>query len=314
MQFRTGTAAILALAIAMPVQAQTNNLPQLPPGGLDALKAVEQKCHELARPYMGGMLAGKISLLDEDGTQAMLANETYPSAAEAALLRGYLVALRKCEALQHEFIQANAPWDLPTADFIARNEGPIYEALASRKITFGVANRRLYDVAATASAIRKKNWPQVATAQIDNARTAAARAALKQVDAHCVAQLAPFNNGVLQGKTPLGGEAISPVMLAYDAVPNDAEVEALVQLLAVRKSCWADLYDYIRTYAPPSLARLQAEEAGERAVFEALIARKLSFAQANRQFAAVRNASIQQARSENRGVAAPDDLTPLFGN
>jgi hypothetical protein len=291
MRMRIVAGVGLLLLLAVPAQAQNRTLPRLPPGAVERMKEIEKRCDDLNAPYKGGMLSGKIAFTGESTTQAMMANETYPSRAEAAQLRGYMVAMLKCEALQHEFIAANAPWDLAAADYIARNEKPVYEALAARKITYGLANRRFYDIAAIAHEARQKGWPQVAQAQIDDARSAAQRAAKADIDARCRARFAPLHNGILQGKIAFGGEDISPAMLVYDNVPNDAEAESLRQLLAARDACWAELIAFARQYGAAWLAQSQDEQAAEHRVFEDMIARKITFAEGNRRLGTIRAAA-----------------------
>jgi hypothetical protein len=311
---RTGTVAamMLALLCAGPAQAQTQRrvLPQLPPGAVEKIKEIEARCDDLNAPYKGGMLSGKIAFVGETTTQAMMANETVPTAPEARQLRGYMVAMRKCETLQHEFIAANAPWDLSAADYIASNQQPVYEALAARKITYGVANRRLYDIAATAHEMREKNWPQVAQTQIDDARSAALRAAKQDVDARCRARFVPFHNSILQGKIAFGGEEISPAMRIYEAIPNEAEAGMLRQLLAARDACWSDLIAFARQYDTPWLAQSQAEQAAEHLVFEDLIAGKISFAEGNRRLAAIRAQAERPAARVDTPDAASTYLRP----
>lgn len=321
MKFSLGMAALVALGVTLagPALAQTR-FPQLPPEAAAAYRDVKAKCHDLAEPYLGGMLNGKITLDDENITQAMLANDSYPTGAEAVVLRGYVEALDKCEALQYAFLQKYAPWDLANADFIAQNERPVFVDLMNRKITYGLANRRLYDVAATASARRKASWPKVASQQAQDQREAPAKAALNEVGRKCLDLLAPFRNGILDGKTPIDAAPITPAMLAYNVVPDDAEAVALGNLITVRQQCWSLLQRFAQTYyRPPYLSVYSALAESERAILSTLAAKQTTFAEANRKLAALKQEggarikaldqqTIRQQAEGGAGVPSEQDV------
>ena len=65
----------------------------------------------------------------------------------------------------------------------------------------------------------------------------------------------------------------------------------LRQLLAARDACWTELIAFARQYGAAWLAQSQDEQAAEHGVFEDLIARKISFAEANRRLGTIRAAA-----------------------
>ncbi len=301
--FAVPALAALSLLLAAPALAQTQNAsPSQEP--LAAYQQMKAKCHDLAEPYLGGMLSGKIALESDAITPAMMANDAYPTAPEAVVLHGFIDAMARCEILEREFAQKWLSWDLANIDYLITNEKPVYDALANKKITYGLANRRLYDIATAVGARRRATGPQQLSQAQQNLRNAPANAALKEVGSKCLERLATFRNGLLDGKTPIDARPPTPAMLAYNVAPNDAEAQALGRLVAARQQCWNDLDDWAQVYAPYNLAMYKYQAGTEHAIFDALIAKQMTFAQANRNFAALKNQTAAQAKTIGEQQAA----------
>ena len=206
MKFSLGMAALVALGVTLagrPWRKRTACRPRRRP----PMTTPSSKCKDLAAPFKNGMLSGKFPFPDENVTQQMLTNENYPTAAEAVVLHGYVEASNRCENIQRAFIVKYMPFDLKDAMFIYDAEQPVLNALMARKITYGKAARDIYNIESEGQARRARDWPQAAQAQARAKQNAAAKAALQQVNRKCLDLIAPFRNGVLDGKIPLGDDA-----------------------------------------------------------------------------------------------------------
>ncbi len=306
------TLALTQAGLAAPLAP--SQMPKLAPGGLAALKLVNAACHELDAPFVGGMLDGKIAFYDQPPTREMLSNDKYPSAPEAVMLRQYFAAVSKCEARQLEFLKTYAPWDLPTANFLADSEKPVYIALTLRQITFGTANRNLANIMAEATARQQKNWPKIAAAQaargaVSTPLPAGIEAAYREMNRQCDAAIAPFRTGILSGKIPMGSHQISPAMLADQSSPTDEEVAALSRYVGARQLCDAYQSRYMEAYKPWLKPVLDTIIERRQPVFAALIAKTLTYAEANRKFSDIEAeadaaAKAAQAASASSGSAS----------
>ena len=317
---------IFALAIATLALTQAGSaaplspsqMPKLAPGGLEALKQVTAECRDLDAPFKGGMLDGKIAFYDQPPTREMLSSDKYPSAPEAVMLRQYFAAVSKCERRQLEFLKTYAPWDLPTANFLADSEKPVYIALTLRQISFGTANRNLANIMAEATAMQQKNWPKIAAAQaaqggVSVPLPAGIEAAYQKMNRQCDATIAPFRTGILNGKIPMGTHQITPAMLADESLPTSDEVAALTRYVGGRQLCDAYQSRYIQAYKPWLKPVIDAMIEKQQPVFAALIAGMLTYAQANRKFSEIEAeadtaAEAAQAATAS-GASAPDMQT-----
>ena len=309
--FALAAFAALGAALASPAWSQSPTQPLLAPGFKTTYDQVKQQCHELEAPYKGGMLSGKIPIDDEDITAPMMANETYPTEAEAVVLRGFLGAFSKCEDFQRAFIEKYAPWDLPNANFIADGQKPIYLSLMSKEITYGLANRNLNNIQTEATARRKATWP--AGMQSANLQ-AEIGAAYQAVVVQCDGLYAPFRSGILMGKVPLSNRVqITPQMLMNHAIPDDAEVAQLKSLAVATDQCMALMVAFARTYVPKYMPVLDMERQQMVPVFAGLIAKRMSFGEADqklydagKQISARSKALVAENKRQDTVMAATD--------
>ncbi|MEO7054160.1 MAG: hypothetical protein ABI191_04230, partial [Rhizomicrobium sp.] len=300
-------------AAAQPAPSQTSSqAPILATGFAGAFDEAKRKCHDLAAPYKGSMLEGKISVNDEDTSAAMMANETYPTAQEAVVLRGFIAAFEKCEAVQIAFIKQYAAWDLPNAQYILDTQKPVYLALMARQITYGMANRNINHVQEEVSARRKAMWPKE---MLDKkALDTEFRNALKTVTAKCDALYAPLKSGILKGRIAFDREEMStPQMQADKSMPSDGEAIELRKLVTVTRQCVDMNKEFIRTYAPQYVPVVEREEELRMAIYLALAGQRISYGDANRKLeetktevAALQKTAAADYRSRREAEKAAD--------
>ncbi len=319
MKIFTSILAIASLALTQAGAAATlsaSRMPKLAPGGLEALKQVTAECRDLDAPFKGGMLDGKIAFYDQPPTRAMLSNDKYPSAAQAVMLRQYFAAVSKCEKRQLGFLKTYAPWDLPTANFLADSEKPVYIALTLRQISFGTANRNLANIMAEATARQQKNWPKIAAAQaaqggVSVPLPAGIVAAYREMNRQCDAAIAPFRTGILSGKIPMGSDQISQAMLADQSLPTDEEIAALRRYVGARQLCGAYQSRYLQAYKPWLKPVMDTMIEKRQPVFAALIAKTLTYAQANRKFSDIEaeaDAAAKAAQAATASAVSASDM------
>jgi hypothetical protein len=267
--------------------AQSIVMPRMPPGAIPAFNLVRTQCQELTATYKGGMLSGKISVGEEPVTEAMKAITAYPTDAEAVVLRGYLGAVKKCAELQMEFLKTYAPWDMPSANILNDGQQPVYFSLMSKQITYGMANRNLVKAAAEAKQWQDENWPKIAAAQGGGVNPLdEVKAAQKKVAAQCDALYAPLKAGPLNGKMAVTrADPTTPQMLMNHDKPNDAEMVAVKALQAAVEQCDAATLEVDKNYAPAEyLPEFKRQHERLQAVFADLIAKRLTFGEANQKF------------------------------
>jgi hypothetical protein len=312
MKLLTSLFAITTLALTQAGTAaplSPSQMPKLAPGGIEALKQVNAACHELDAPFIGGMLDGKIAFYDQPPTREMLSDDEYPSAAQAVMLRQYFAAVSKCETRQLDFLKTYAPWDLPTANFLADSEKPVYIALTLRQITFGTANRNLANIQAEATARQQKTWPKIAAAQAAQGGPsvplpAGIEAAYREMNRQCDAVIAPFRTGILNGKIPMGSNQISPAMLADQSLPADEEIAALTRYVGARQLCDAYQSRYLQAYKPWLKPVMDTMIEKQQPVFAALIAKTLTYAEANRKFSDIETEADRAAKAAQAATAS----------
>jgi len=278
--FSTLGAFLAAPAGAQPAQASPK-APILAPGFSGAFDDAKRKCHEFAQPYKGSMLEGKISVDDEDTSAAMMANESYPTAQEAVVLRGFIAAFEKCEAVQLAFIKQYAAWDLPNVQYILDTQKPVYLALMARQITYGMANRNINHVQEEVLARRKAMQPKE---MLDRkALDAEFRSALTAVVAKCNAQYAPLKSGILKNRIAFDrDETSTPQMQADKSMPSSGEAVELRKLVTATRQCGEVYKEFVRTYAPQYVPVTEREQELRMAVYLALADQRISYGEANR--------------------------------
>lgn len=296
--------SMLGACLAGPAMAQSapqtpSQTPILAQGFSGAFEDAKRQCHDLVRPYKGGMLEGRIPVDDGEITAAMMANESYPSAQEAVALRGFIAAFEKCEAIQLAFIKQYAAWDLPNVQYLLDVQRPAYLALMARQITYGMANRNINHAGEEVAARRNAMAPKE---MLDRkALDAEFRGALTAVVGKCGTLYAPLKDGVLKGRIAFDrDEKSTPQMQADKSLPTDGETVELRKLVTATRQCQDVYKEFIRTYAPQYVPVVEREEALRMAVYLALAGQRISYGEANRRLedSKVEVAALQKAASD----------------
>ena len=107
---------------------------------------------------------------------------------------------------------------------------------------------------------------------------------------------------------------VTPAMLAYNATASDAEAAALSSLIGARQACLTEEVHFAQAYLPWFQPIVEFGVATEISIYKALIARRSTFAEAGRQFAALTaeiSARTKAAREEQaRQPARPGAGVP----
>jgi hypothetical protein len=298
---RIGAAAIIGLGMVLAcdaapagaqteTQTQTQTLAQSPIASVakNAFLTAKARCATFVAAYRGGVLDGKIVLLDEPLTDAMKANDAIPSESEAVILRGYMAADARCAALEIAFARDYMPWDVPTEEYARAAQVPIYEALAARQISWGKANRELDNVA-----VHTKELRGLALPKGDNG--GALTVAQEDARRKCQAIYAAVPDPTMGGKL-LTGQALTSAALAIRERPSAAEAATVKAVRAAHDACGQLNIEVTKTYIPWYLPVIREEQAMDDDVYAALANSRISYGEANRRFADIAKRVSEDAR------------------
>ena len=286
-----------------------------------AQQDARQKCQVIYAAVPDRSLGGKL-VSGGQSTPAMLANRDRPTEAEAETVRAVRAAHDACAKLDLEVTRTYIPWYLSVRQKELELDDDVFTALADRRISFGEANQRFQDIAnrinqdarkrveelagsktttapaaQTASAAPPNNAAQPAGAAPAQKPANAAVAAYQEVGRRCQDLFAPFRTGPLSGKLRIAHDKASAAMLSDTSIPSEADAALLSDYASAFSLCEANESRFTAQYMPWFAPVHERQVTKAHAVFDALIARKSSFGEANRKLVAIDEDSIADAKA-----------------
>ena len=287
-----------------------------------AQQEARQKCQAIfaavSDPTVGGKLASGQAL-----TETALANRDRPSEAEAATVRSIRAAHDACGRLNIEVTRTYIPWYLPVMEEEQELDDDVYSALANRRISFGEANQRFRDIAirigndakkrvealsgqsmaaaqtrapaqASAAPAQLASGASGATAQGAAKPLTAGQIAFQEADRRCKDAIAPFRAGPIAGKIRMTHENVTQAMLDNNDTPTEQEASVLSDFVGAHTFCQALETRFIDQYMSFMVPVHDKQVQRERPVFDALIARKSTYGEANRKLKEIEQDAIAE--------------------
>lgn len=286
-----------------------------------AQQQATQQCQAIYAAVPDRNLGGKL-VAGNALTAEALSNRNRPSEAEAMTVRSVRVAHDACAKLNEGVIKNYMPWYLPVLVKEREADDDVFEALADRRISFGEANQRLRDIADRTSqdgqklmrdlaAKARPATPPVSAQSAPPQQTASsssaaakpqtpAQAAFLEASRRCAEAIAPFKTGPLAGKIRMSHEKVTDALMAVAEMPSETEAALLSDFVGAHTLCQAYEARFIAAYMPWFTPVHDRQVEGDRQVFDALIARKLTYGEANRRFRQIE----QDAMAESDKIVA----------
>ena len=256
----------------------------------------------------------------------MLVYDQIPSDAEAEALGRLMAVKLLCWSERSDWAHIYAPGLPPVFAALANSERAILSELIAKRMTFAQANSQLAAVTkegeARVGAILHNQIDQSAAnspalSEADIAK-APAQKAYQLVMQKCNSLRAPFQDGILKGKFPVSANSVTPDMLMIHDVPSDAEVGALISYVGAADQCYLYVTAFARAHQSWYLPVLEFQQEQDKSVFTALIARKITFGEANQKFydigkAVTARAKAAQAQNANQAPSEAD-IAGALGN
>lgn len=121
------------------------------------------------------------------------------------------------------------------------------------------------------------------------------QAAYQDMSRRCGALFDPFRNGIVAGRIPLGAHAVTPAMLADDSIPTEQEAAAVTAYANAFQLCKAYESRYVHAYMPWLQQVTDHSIEQQVPVFQALGARRISYAEAARKISEFEQADNDEA-------------------